>query len=62
MDLPLGTRLLLPSGKRGTITGWYEPGQQYEVLVDGHDDELDGYIRDLVKASEARPLPGPVEP
>lgn len=55
--LPTGTRLLLPSGKRGTITGtsmW--DSSIYEVKIDGHDDERDGFIRDLVPANTVRPL------
>lgn len=47
----------LPNGKSGTITGtsmW--DSSIYEVKIDGHDDERDGFIRDLAPANTVRPL------
>lgn len=49
----------LPNGTTGTITGtsmWDH--SIYEVKIDGHDDERDGFIRDLVPANTVRPLEG----
>ena len=56
-NLPTGTRVQLPNGKSGTITGtnmWDH--SIYEVKIDGHDDERDGFIRDLAPANTVRPL------
>lgn len=64
--LPLGTRLHLPGGRTGKITGTKEWGQ-YEVQPDNPTpDEVERELKFLIDFDRAvlveDQVPGPVEP